>query len=65
MKRLFTFLYLATYLTGVQAQGVYQIPNSDFEIWISDKEPGNGWNSFASARTDDLSAIIATIAKDQ
>lgn len=65
MKRLFTFLYLATYLTGVQAQGVYQIPNSDFEIWISDKEPGNGWNSFASARTDDLSAIIANIAKGQ
>ena len=27
----------------------YQIPNSDFEAWVSDKEPGNGWNSFASA----------------
>ena len=27
----------------------YQIPNSDFEAWASDKEPGNGWNSFASA----------------
>ena len=27
----------------------YQIPNSDFEAWVSEKEPGNGWNSFASA----------------
>lgn len=27
----------------------YQIPNSDFEAWASNKEPGNGWNSFASA----------------
>ena len=27
----------------------YQIPNSDFEHWVSDKEPGYGWNSFASA----------------
>lgn len=27
----------------------YQIPNSDFETWASNKEPGNGWNSFASA----------------
>lgn len=27
----------------------FQIPNSDFEAWASDKEPGNGWNSFASA----------------
>ena len=27
----------------------YQIPNSDFENWVSDKEPGYGWNSFASA----------------
>ena len=32
---------------------VYQIPNSDFEAeWTSDKEPGNGWNSFASAGGD-------------
>lgn len=30
----------------------YQIPNSDFENWVSDKEPGNGWNSFASATGD-------------
>lgn len=30
----------------------YQIPNSDFEAWVSDKEPGNGWNSFASAVGD-------------
>lgn len=31
------------------AQGVYQMPNSDFNTWISDEEPGNGWNSFDSA----------------
>lgn len=32
-----------------QSEGVYQIPNSDFETWANDKEPGNGWNSFNSA----------------
>ena len=32
------------------AEPVYQIPNADFEAeWTSDDEPGNGWNSFASA----------------
>lgn len=30
----------------------YQIPNSDFEAWASNNEPGNGWNSFASAVGD-------------
>ena len=65
MKRLFTLLCIASYLTAIQAQGVYQIPNSDFENWKSDKEPGNGWNSFASARTSDLNNFIASIAKNQ
>lgn len=50
MKKLFTFLLLGCAgLIGTQAQGVYQIPNSDFENWAKDNEPGNGWNSFASA----------------
>ena len=48
MKLIFT---LAALLCAIwtNAQGVYQIPNSDFENWVSDKEPGNGWNSFVSA----------------
>lgn len=47
-KSLLCFLACAGLMT-VHAQGVYQIPNSDFENWVSEKEPGNGWNSFASA----------------
>lgn len=34
---------------GQVTEGVYQIPNSGFEAWKLDNEPGNGWNSFASA----------------
>lgn len=48
MKKFFTFAALLC-ATWMNAQGVYQIPNSDFETWTSDKEPGNGWNSFVSA----------------
>lgn len=48
MKKIFTFAALLC-ATWMNAQGVYQIPNSDFETWVSDKEPGNGWNSFISA----------------
>ena len=48
MKKFFTFAALLC-ATWMNAQGVYQIPNSDFENWTSDKEPGNGWNSFESA----------------
>lgn len=63
MKKIFTFAALLC-ATWMNAQGVYQIPNSDFETWASDKEPGNGWNSFNSARTDDL-GWMASIAKSQ
>ena len=51
MKKLLLTLTTCTGLLTAQAQGerVYQIPNSDFENWAADKEPGNGWNSFASA----------------
>lgn len=63
MKKIFTFAALLC-ATWMNAQGVYQIPNSDFENWVSGKEPGNGWNSFNSARTDDL-GFLASIAKGQ
>lgn len=51
MKK-FLLLTGAALLTGATAlaQGVYQIPNSDFnKEWVLENEPGNGWNSFASA----------------
>lgn len=48
MKSIFTLAALLC-ATWANAQGVYQIPNSDFENWVSDNEPGNGWNSFVSA----------------
>ena len=64
MKKLFTFLLLGCAgLIGTQAQGVYQIPNSDFEDWAADNEPGNGWNSFASARTTDLGSFMGGMAQ--
>lgn len=64
MKKIFTFAALLC-ATWMNAQGVYQIPNSDFENWVSGKEPGNGWNSFNSARTDDLGGFLGSIAKGQ
>lgn len=57
MKKLLLTLTACASLIGTQAQGVYQIPNSDFENWAADKEPGNGWYSFASARTEDLGSL--------
>ena len=57
MRKLLLALTACAGLTTAQAQGVYQIPNSDFENWASEKEPGNGWNSFASARTEELGAL--------
>ena len=65
MKKFITLMILSAICLGAKAQleGVYQIPNSDFETWASKNEPGNGWNSFNSARTSDLSAFIASTAK--
>ena len=57
MKKLLLTLTTCTGLLTAQAQGVYQIPNSNFESWAADNEPGNGWNSFASARTEDLGSL--------
>lgn len=65
MKKLLLTLSVFAGIMTANAQGVYQIPNSDFENWANDKEPGNGWNSFNSARTDDLNSFIAGIAKNQ
>lgn len=64
MKKIFTFAALLC-ATWMNAQGVYQIPNSDFENWASNTEPGNGWNSFNSARIDDLGSFVGNIAKNQ
>lgn len=49
MKKLFISMAISGLTIALNAQGVYQIPNSDFETWASNKEPGNGWNSFNSA----------------
>lgn len=49
MKKFLTMAAILTSASFAYAQGVYQIPNSDFENWKSSKEPGNGWNSFESA----------------
>ncbi len=48
MKKILLTLLGAVALTaGAQ---VYQVPNSDFESWTSDYEPGGGWYSFVSAQ---------------
>lgn len=51
MKKFITLMILSALCLGAKAQleGVFQIPNSDFETWANKKEPGNGWNSFNSA----------------
>lgn len=49
MKKLLLTLSVFAGIATANAQGVYQIPNSDFENWASTNEPGNGWNSFNSA----------------
>lgn len=47
MKKILSLALLGLALSA-NAQN-YQIPNSDFSNWASDKEPGNGWYSFKSA----------------
>lgn len=65
MKKFITLMILSALCLGAKAQlkGVFQIPNSDFETWTNEKEPGNGWNSFNSARTSDLGLVFGPIAK--
>ncbi len=49
-KILFATILVLSGSSLMQAQTeVYQIPNSDFNSWAADNEPGNGWNSFPSA----------------
>ena len=46
-----TLIFALTFMLslGAQAQGVYQVGNSDFETsWTDTNEPGNGWYSFVS-----------------
>lgn len=60
-------LFMACALSaGAQeaSKGIYQFADPGFENWVSTTEPGNGWNSFASARTADLNnSFIESIAK--
>lgn len=65
MKKLLLTLSVFAGMMTANAQDVYQIPNSDFENWANDKEPGNGWNSFNSARTSDLGVFLGGTAKKQ
>lgn len=37
------------YVRFVGDKKTFQVPNSDFETWVHDNEPGNGWYSFHSA----------------
>ena len=57
MKKFITLMILSALCLGAKAQleGVFQIPNSGFETWASNNEPGNGWNSFNSATGDKAS----------
>ena len=48
MKKILLAAFALTGLTA-GAQGIYQFSDPSFENWTSEKEPGNGWNSFASA----------------
>lgn len=50
-------LFMTCALTA-GAQGIYQFADPGFEQdWTNKKEPGNGWHSFATARTTDLGGL--------
>ena len=50
MKKRLLFAAATLFSIHAFSQGVYQIPNSDFETeWTNKNEPGNGWNSFTTA----------------
>lgn len=61
MNKFYTLLFLSGAVLSMNAQqvkgsesadvkdAVYQIPNSDFENWASDKALTDGWHSFESA----------------
>ena len=65
MKKLLLSCALACASLAAGAQGIYQFADPGFEgEWRSSEEPGNGWNSFTSARTSDLGSVIGNIAKN-
>ena len=54
-KTILGSLFMTCALTA-GAQGIYQFADPGFEQeW--EKEPGNGWHSFATARTEDLGGL--------
>ncbi len=67
MRKIFTLLALVlTIGLTSNAQGVYQIPNSDFSQWESpNTEVGNGWYSFSSARLGSGLGLFGSIGKNQ
>lgn len=63
-KTILGSLFMTCALTA-GAQGIYQFADPGFEQnWTNAKEPGNGWHSFATARTEDLGSL-GSIAKGQ
>lgn len=63
-KTILGSLFMTCALTA-GAQGIYQFADPGFEQeWTNKKEPGNGWHSFATARTEDLRSL-GSIAKGQ
>lgn len=66
-KTILGSLFMTCALTA-GAQGIYQFADpgfeQNFEVSGDKGEPGRGWHSFATARTEDL-GWMATIAKDQ
>ncbi len=65
-KTILGSLFMTCALTA-GAQGIYQFADpgfeQNFEVSGDKGEPGRGWHSFATARTEDL-GLMATIAKD-
>ena len=66
-KTILGSLFMTCALTA-GAQGIYQFADpgfeQNFEVSGDKGEPGRGWHSFATARTEDL-GWMATIAKNQ
>ena len=56
-KTILGSLFMTCALTA-GAQGIYQFADPGFEQdWTNAKEPGNGWHSFVTARTEDLGSL--------
>ena len=61
-KTILGSLFMTCALTA-GAQGIYQFADPGFEQdWTNTKEPGNGWHSFVTARTEDL-GILASLGQ--